>query len=183
MKIYQTMLLMTLMSTTLIQADANQELLAGTEAGSLVQIKKALAKGADINTQGPLGMTPLMMASALNKLEIVKFLLEKNANIDAATNEGLTALILASSPKVVTLLLQNHANINAKTVLNGATALIIASFNGKLDTVQALLAYNPDINIKDNDGETALDKAQHSGNKELQALLRSHGAKHGKDLP
>ena len=39
---------------------------------------------------------------------------------------------------------------------NGATALMVASDNGHLDVVQALLAKGAEVNARDNDGLTAL---------------------------
>jgi len=56
----------------------------------------------------------------------VKLLLEKGANIDAKTNQGFTALMVASykgQAEAVKLLLDKGANLEAKGY-NGWTALI-----------------------------------------------------------
>jgi ankyrin repeat protein len=59
-------------------------------------------------------------------------------------------------------------------VCRGATALIAASFFGRLDLVQALLDRGADVNAKHNAGWTALRLAR---DVEVKALLEHAGAK------
>ncbi|MFZ5806198.1 MAG: ankyrin repeat domain-containing protein [Verrucomicrobiota bacterium] len=56
-----------------------------------------LDAGANINVQDESGYTPLMKASEFGCLEIVKFLLEKGADIETKNTFGDTALTHASS--------------------------------------------------------------------------------------
>ena len=65
-----------------------------------IQLAKTLvAKGIDVDesaTSGPAeGYTPLMTAARNNKLELVSFLIENGANVNAKGNDGTTALSLA----------------------------------------------------------------------------------------
>jgi len=49
-------------------------------------------------TSGPeAGGTALMLASTFNKEELVKFLIQKGANVNAKANDGTTALSLATA--------------------------------------------------------------------------------------
>jgi uncharacterized protein len=66
--------------------------------------------------------------------------------------------------------------VNARAS-NGATALIVASYNGHLEVVQALLAKEADVNAERNDGRTALDAATAGGHAEVRALLLQASAK------
>ena len=81
-----------------------------------------------------------MRAAARNRTKTVNALLDKGADIDARSNDGSTALILAaqqgatSSAKV---LLARGADVNAKTN-DGETALTIATSKGHKGIVQPL---------------------------------------------
>lgn len=122
-----------------------------------------IESGADVNT--PIGgskLTPLMLASGKegNKLhlgagkqrvekwnpkdpgvlEISRALIEKGANVNAVSETGVTALILAASHNntpIVGLLAQSGADVNVKTK-DGKTAAELAKANGN-DAVVSLL--------------------------------------------
>lgn len=76
----------------------------------------------------------------LKTVEIIKSLLEKNADINAKDKDGVTALWLAAnggSLEIVNILLENSADINVKDT-NGRTALGAARRSGHEDIVQIL---------------------------------------------
>jgi len=56
------------------------------------------------------------------------------------------------------LLLRNGANINAKNKY-GTTSLMRAAWFGYVKVVQVFLMHGADTNIRDDDGETALNQA------------------------
>jgi ankyrin repeat protein len=60
---------------------------------------------------------------------------------------------------------------------DGGTALFLASQNGHLEVIQALLAKGAEINAKTDDGRTALDVATAKGHDDVRALLMQAGAK------
>jgi quinoprotein dehydrogenase-associated probable ABC transporter substrate-binding protein len=119
--------------------------------------------GADVNTPiGEAKLTPLMLTCGKegNKLhlgagkhrvekwnpkdpgilEIARALIDKGANVNAVSDSGVTALILAASHNntpVVGLLAQASADVNAKTK-DGKTAVDLAKANGN-DAVVSLL--------------------------------------------
>ncbi|CAL4099059.1 unnamed protein product, partial [Meganyctiphanes norvegica] len=73
------------------------------------------------------GETPLYVASQQNRTEIVKFLLDNNADVNKANNEGQTPLFVAcyrdhSDSDVVQLLVDNNADVN-KASNSGETPL------------------------------------------------------------
>ncbi len=59
--------------------------------GDLEIVKKFIEYGVDVNESSD-GVTPLMLAARYNKVEIMKFLLENGANVDAKDNHGFNAL-------------------------------------------------------------------------------------------
>ena len=60
---------------------------------------------------------------------------------------------------VIPLLLEADAQIDAQNK-NGDTPLILASYNGKEAAVRELLKGNPNLDLKDELGKTALDWAR-----------------------
>jgi ankyrin repeat protein len=59
--------------------------------GDIEVVKKFIEYGVDVNENSN-GMSPLMVAARYNKVEIIKILLSKGANLDAKDEKGFTAL-------------------------------------------------------------------------------------------
>ena len=81
-------------------------------------------------------------------------------NVNAADEQGRTVLMLAAmyhpSPLVPYLLVQNGADVNARTPDTGQTALFFAAkYNSNPEVVSGLLNYGADQNIKDVFGKNA----------------------------
>jgi ankyrin repeat protein len=88
----------------------------------------------------------LFFASHKGHLAVVRELLARGANIEAASNNGATCLFLASEKgqlDIVCELLARGANVNAATDV-GTTPLIHASRCGRVEVVRALLAAGAD---------------------------------------
>jgi ankyrin repeat protein len=122
---------------TVAIAGVNEDLINAAGHDDLPEVKRLLAKGADINAKVSLiGITALIGASYKGQREVVEFLLAKGADVNAKTYYGNTALMMASS-------------------------------NGHSEVVKLLLAKGADVNDKDEEGRTALDLARSRGVKEL----------------
>jgi ankyrin repeat protein len=63
--------------------------------GEIARSTELLEMGLDVNLQIMGGWTPLMVAALENQLEIVKLLLDRNANLEAQNSQGLTAETIA----------------------------------------------------------------------------------------
>ncbi|MGL9779332.1 MAG: ankyrin repeat domain-containing protein [Wolbachia sp.] len=93
-------------------------------------VKHAVEKGEfDINSRDKNGCTFLIYAVLTGGLKVVEYLVEKGIEINAAANDGLTALHVAANPKTLKYLVENGANINATTNYD-ATPLCMASQSG-----------------------------------------------------
>ncbi|MEE9443648.1 MAG: ankyrin repeat domain-containing protein [candidate division Zixibacteria bacterium] len=112
--------------------------------GSVEIVDLLLDRGQNINTQvaqNQGGFTPLIMAVFRNKQEVVKFLLEKGADIEISDSYGRTPLSIAvqeNKQELVKFLLDKGADIENLDCY-AYTPLYLARATGNVDMVQLLL--------------------------------------------
>jgi len=105
-------------------------------------VKELLAAGANLHGETNEGLTPLGLAcrETDSDLEIISFLISKEADVEAANGDGWRPLHFASKfgqPECVRLLLEAGANVNAITN-EGFTAIEIAIQNKRWPVVDYL---------------------------------------------
>ena len=148
------------------------------EAGDLATVNVLLMKYPKlIDITNKDGYNPLHCACLKGKKDIVKFLLDKGADINKSSVTGAydSALDLAAGSgqkEVVELLISRGADINAKNNL-GSTPIGSAAVNGDRDIVELLLDKGADI--KEIGEERLLSYAIYSGSAETVELLISKG--------
>lgn len=76
----------------------------------------------------------------------------------------------------VKLLLAKGAGVDAREPETRTTALMLSSFEGRSQMVQALLDSNADVNAKDNNGGTALSAAVWKDHVEVVRVLLANNA-------
>ena len=115
---------------------------------------------------------------------IVKPLIKNNkANINECFNDNSENLLINISGQLhrddnmKQFLLDNGADINAKCKGKTAIMKIIEGYNPKLDELKWLISKGADVNIKDNNGKTALAKALEKGYYDIAEFLIDNGAK------
>ena len=122
---------------------------------------------------------PLGEAQDENGLtQTVSELLDRGANVNAATSDGVTALMIAAlngHTETVDKLLARRASVNA-VESNGYTALMIAAQNGHTEIVAQLLVQGADVDAVTSYGATALIYAALNGHTEIVAQLLVQGA-------
>ena len=99
----------------------------------------------------PDGATALHWAAHWNDAATVDALIRAGANVNAATDIGVTPLWLACSdggPAIVTSLLKAGANPNTAPP-SGESPLMAAARTGHVESVRALLAHGADVNARD----------------------------------
>jgi hypothetical protein len=97
------------------------------------------------NVEG--GRTTLHLAASSGHLEVVRFLVEKGAKVDAMDSEMRTALHLAAQnghSQVVSLLKEKHANLEAEDT-DGKTAAQLAKKGGHYSIYKGLMAVHMQI--------------------------------------
>jgi ankyrin repeat protein len=126
----------------------------------------------DINAMNNAGETALMFAALKGRLELSQRLIARGARI---SQPGWTPLHYAATgpePKIVALLLQRGAPIEARSP-NGTTALMMAARYGSEDSVTLLLAQHADVTLRNERGMNAADFARSAGREALAKRLDS----------
>jgi uncharacterized protein len=123
-----------------------------------------------VDTANAVGETPLMITALRGSVEWSQRLIERGA---AVNREGWTPLHYAASgpqPKVLALLLDRGAAIDA-AAQNGATALMMAASYGSEDGATLLLARGANPGLRDKRGQSAADFARSAGRDKLALRL------------
>ena len=123
----------------------------------------------------------LIEAALVGNNKQVSLALENGADVNAASDESRTALMMAAfngHGTIVELLLDRGAKVDSRDVL-GRTALMYSSSGPFPETVRILLEHGADPNISDkSENFTALMFAAAEGHAEVVQTLLSHGASH-----
>lgn len=144
--------------------------------GSL-QVAEALLKhpGLKVDAVNAADETPLMMAALRGNLEWTQRLLDRGAQLN---RKGWTPLHYAASgpePKVVSLLLDRGAEIEARSP-NGTTPLMMAARYGAYVAAERLLARGADPRARNDLGLGAADFAR-QGDREALAVKLEQAAR------
>ncbi len=166
----------------------------------IVEVRRLIALGADVNTKSKNDWTALMYGSQWGLLEIVEVLLNAGADINAKLENGKNALAIAITSQsflfdingatieghsdVVEVLLKRGANANERNAF-GDTALIAAASQGDVETVKHLINAGADVNVVSFNagdsnllrGATALKAAAAFGHTDIVEVLIEAGAK------
>jgi hypothetical protein len=130
---------------------------------NLGEVQRLIGLGANINAVTSYGRTPIMLATGYGHINIVRFLLENGANVNAKdTFKGWTVLMFSTiltneEFEIAKLLIENGADVNETTTESGETVLIIACKRCHFNIVRLLIETpNIDLDITDNNDYTAL---------------------------
>ncbi|VDK65945.1 unnamed protein product [Onchocerca ochengi] len=121
--------------------------------------------------------TPLHFAAGYNRVEVLKYLLEKDANVEARDTGWLVPLHNACAYGhliVAELLVKHGANLNAADKW-GYTPLHEAALKGKFDVCKLLLLNGADPKHKGRDGKIPFDVVK-EGADDVYDLLRGDEA-------
>lgn len=155
--------------------------LAATD-GKLRMAELLLEAGADVDLPDIGDRTPLYFAAQNGHPDIARLLVEHRADPRAISELGLTPFLIAAyhgHVEIVKLLMNAGVSID-DAGRDGHTMLHAAVLGRKTDLVRALITLGADVNARNQRGESILDVASaKDGDKTLQALLVSKGAKSG----
>ncbi len=121
----------------------------------------------------------LYVAVIENSLPIVKFLINKGANINLGASNGSSSPLYGASKyshlTIAQYLIEHGADVN-KVNNMGSTPLYMASYKGNLEIARFLVDNGADVNKANNEGYTPLYAASLNENLEVVQLLIAHGA-------
>ncbi len=130
-----------------------------------------------LETPNPRGSTPLIVAASKGQTDLVKFLIEKGADINRANDFGNTSLhyaAWASDFEAFKCLFDKGANIN---VVNsqGQTPLQYSCMGGNFEIMKYCVSSGMDIKAECDDGSSLIHWAAYGGNLEMFKYLESEG--------
>lgn len=147
-------------------------------------VKLCLSHGADPNRNlFEEDKTALAAVAETASIEIAKLLLEHGANVK--NSAAAVAAAAAGKTDMVRFLLEKGADVDEMGIYHPydrrceervGSALHQAARNGHQDIVALLLGEGADVNLKDLRGRTPLALAEAEGNDAVKSLLREHGA-------
>jgi len=152
------------------------ELFEAVRNNNLDFLKHSVNKS-NLDTRDGRGATLLMHAAAYGSIEAMKILLDAGADVNAANDFNVTALLwCARDAAKARLLIEHGANVNVQSK-QGRTPLMLASIrDGGSDIVALLLSKGADVKARDNRGDTALGLAAEVGDVAIMRLLLAKGA-------
>ncbi|XP_035703978.1 ankyrin repeat domain-containing protein 17 isoform X5 [Folsomia candida] len=150
----------------------------GTQTPGAAVDKNAKALDVDSATESS-GETSLSIAAGQGHLEVVEFLLERNASIEHRDKKGCTPLILAADgghEKVVDRLISQGADVEAQSERTKDTALSLACTKGRYEVVELLLKRGANKEHRNVSDYTPLSLAASGGFVNIIKLLLQTGA-------
>ncbi len=170
------------------------ELFDAIHDGNSKLVIKLLNQGLNVNTtaQNNMKLTyykmynniqPLHFAVYNGQKNIVKFLLQKKADVNARITDDWTPLHIASQKgylEIAKELIDHGAKINSK--LSGTyytkdqTPLHLAAKQGNIDLVQLLISKNAQIDVVDGNGKSSLFYSVESNHRDIAEYLIDNGA-------
>lgn len=131
----------------------DQAIFIAIQDNNLQNVKQALKMNNNIEVRNSLGETPLLTACQRSNLDIIKFLVEKGANIKAIDNRGDSVL---------------HKALGFWFTTNPK--------DSKLSVIQYLVDNGADVNVRDNIGNSPILEAVNANSVEIMDYLISKGA-------
>jgi uncharacterized protein len=147
-------------------------------AGNLERAKQFVEKDPALaKAFSPDGFPVVALASVFGHFEVVRYLYERGADINAAATNGsgynaLTGAVAGGHTEIVKWLLERGANSNYRYG-PGYSPLLTAAANGHLEIVKFLLEHGADPHATSDAGKSALVLATERNHPEVAACLRS----------
>jgi len=130
-------------------AYAESDILDAAEAGELEELVRLLDGGEDIETKNDARQTPLILAAANNRVDVIRELVRRGANLEATEKESLHTPLLAA-------IRERH-----------------------IEATRVLVEAGAGLSAEADNGANALDMADLTDQDEISEFLEESGAKHG----
>ena len=141
---------------------------------------QALARLGPTNGRDLEGVTPLMRAVRDGRVDLVKALVDRGADVNAKDSDDFTALTFAAAAgdaQIVSTLLSHGADPNVAAVIRALTPLHLAARSGHQAAAASLLAAGANVDAKETGGQTPLFWAAVADYSDVVHTLLGAGAK------
>ena len=167
--------------------DLAPPLIIAARDGNLDFVKALLRYEANTEARGTIkddgevkeDCTALWVAAAKGHFDVVRLLIEQNADVDGRTSTNSTPLRVAAfygRLDIVRYLVENRADVNARNDFNN-TPLMVTCYKGHPNVATYLVKHGANINLQDNEGSSCLHYASKGGHFQLACELLALGAK------
>lgn len=159
-----------------VKTVSEEEYFRAASLGDLAELQRAIRQGIPVDSLDAEGRTALMLAAFEGHSSVVESLLKTGAKVDLPGPFNRTALMFAASgtsAETVEALLKAGANVNAKDSHENWTPLMIAAAEGHMNVVRTILDRNPDVELREVDGENAYDFAVQGNHTDVAELIKS----------
>ena len=140
-------------------SDGDTALVFASREASIDIAKWLVAHGASVNETGHNRETPLLRAARSQRADLIQLFLQAGPNPNVSDARGNTPLMYAANfdtPQFAAMLLDHGANPDTVDTARGRTALMLAAETSHLKTMALLLHRHARVDVKDQDGQTAL---------------------------
>ncbi|HEX5170874.1 MAG TPA: ankyrin repeat domain-containing protein [Cyclobacteriaceae bacterium] len=123
------------------------------------------------------GFTALGLACFFGHVDVVKYLIDKGANVNKPSSNSFHVAPIHSAAaisdyEIISLLLAHGADVNVRQQ-GGVTPLHSAGHNGQTKIAKLLIDHGADTDAKTDDGKTAVDMALEKNYTETADFIRS----------
>lgn len=139
--------------------DINDELLDAAGFGSRSTVEELLDKGADPNTKGIRGLSPLHRSAMRGDAYITQMLIDRGADINSGDEKGELPIHKAAyrgNVETIDTLINAGSDPNAEDIDSRFFPLKWAAFQGNVDAVIYLIKRGADANKMDWAGKTSI---------------------------
>jgi ankyrin repeat protein len=165
----------------LVAADPSLAIFAAAIQGDCAQLETLLSANRSLTSAVSAdGWTPLHLAAFFGKIDALRLLLNKGAEVNARStnamqNMALHAAAAGKHADAVKVLIDHGATANARQH-GGWTALHAAAQNNDMESARVLMQNGADVQTRADNNQTALDLALTKGHQSMVDLLESNGA-------
>jgi len=165
----------------LAAADKKEDFIIGLliKSGLDMRVKNIMGKTPwDIAKDNGYDIKLFSAAIEYGTIELIKFLLENGANVNAKNKDSFddtplrVAVVRRDDIEIIKVLLEHGADVNATS--NGKSTPLIVSNNGEV--IKLLIEHGADVNAKYDEGFTPLHFASVNGQIEIVKILIENGA-------
>lgn len=141
-------------------------------------ISLLVRNGADLNMENPNYENPILWATKLGKIDVVKSLVSHRVNINSVDSDGNNSLMIAVKNKNMDLIKYFLNTSIRKTARNNNDdcVVLVAVKADDFDVFDCVLRFVYNVRNTDNEGRTPLIIAAMNGNVEIVRLLRKNMA-------